>query len=533
MSLFSWFSKPNETIETVANVENDETITTVSENVENVETVATVENVENVLTENGALAHKLGACLNFFACCNRTVDKNTLIQMFCDAWNENPKIAMKILWNLRDVHSKGEKSLSITLFSFIKKRLPNTYALCLPIIPEHGCWKDIIKLMCEDVDGLNYNFEQISPEIDLICNQISHDLVAYDREPPESVSLCSKWLPAENSKNEKERKIAKILASEFYMRNIFSVGVCQPNREYRKLRSSLNERIRIVETMLSQKQIENVLYEELPAKALKKYTRAFKTRDGDRYEEFLDSVKSGKVSVKTTGIHVHELFRTVKSNYSEIVELQFQEILKKFEDSDIKNVLPVIDVSGSMAGEPMDVAIGLGAVCSMLCSGSFQNKFITFSEDPQLQTVDPTNLKTIIDSISHAGFGFNTNFVKVFDLVLQEAIKSEKQNLPEKIIVFTDMQFDSANNDVQSPFEEIKTMYKNFELVPPKFVFWNLRGVPAFPTDGNSNDATYLSGYSQELLRFVTESVTPTELMNEIIDRYEPYVSSTDINTRL
>ena len=40
------------------------------------------------------------------------------------------------------------------------------------------------------------------------------------------------------------------------------------------------------------------------------------------------------------------------------------------------------DVSGSMSGTPMHVAIALGILVSEVCHPAFRNKLLTFSSDP-------------------------------------------------------------------------------------------------------------------------------------------------------
>ena len=57
---------------------------------------------------------------------------------------------------------------------------------------------------------------------------------------------------------------------------------------------------------------------------------------------------------------------------------------------DLGNVVPLVDVSGSMSGTPMEVAIALGILVSEITSPSYANRCMTFSARPEWVEIDPS-----------------------------------------------------------------------------------------------------------------------------------------------
>ncbi|KAI9169288.1 hypothetical protein LWI28_010263 [Acer negundo] len=58
------------------------------------------------------------------------------------------------------------------------------------------------------------------------------------------------------------------------------------------------------------------------------------------------------------------------------------------------NCMAVWDVSPSMKGTPMEVAVALGILVSELSEDPWKGKLITFSETPELQNVEGDDLKS-------------------------------------------------------------------------------------------------------------------------------------------
>ncbi|KAK9090030.1 hypothetical protein Sjap_023207 [Stephania japonica] len=88
----------------------------------------------------------------------------------------------------------------------------------------------------------------------------------------------------------------------------------------------------------------------------------------------------------------------------------------------LKNCIAVCYASGSMSGTPMNVCIALGLLTPFLSEDPWKNKVITFSQDPQLHPIQGDNLKSNVESIKRMSWEMNTDFQKVFDLILKVAV---------------------------------------------------------------------------------------------------------------
>ncbi|KAI5330395.1 hypothetical protein L3X38_029793 [Prunus dulcis] len=77
-------------------------------------------------------------------------------------------------------------------------------------------------------------------------------------------------------------------------------------------------------------------------------------------------------------------------------------------------------------------------------------------------------------------WGMNTDFQKVFDLLLQVAVNGnlKPEHMIKRIFVFSDMEFDEASsNSWETDYEVIQRKYKEkgYENAVPQIMFWNLR----------------------------------------------------------
>lgn len=74
----------------------------------------------------------------------------------------------------------------------------------------------------------------------------------------------------------------------------------------------------------------------------------------------------------------------------------------------------------------------------------------------------------------------NTNFQKVFDLILQVAVNGnlKEEQMIKRLFVFSDMEFDQAStNRWETDYQVITRKFreKGYGNCVPEIVFWNLR----------------------------------------------------------
>jgi hypothetical protein len=334
----------------------------------------------------------------------------------------------------------------------------------------------------------------------------------------------------------------------------------------------LRERINIVERLICNNEWSKVKYECVPGVASKRLLNAFALHDEERYRKYLSDVRNGDKEIKVTGILPHELTKYyIETNTygdeelqpNETIELQWKAIVDNVRKAgNFSNSLAIVDLSGSMFSAkngsiPAQVAMSLGIITSLCCNGLFKNKFITFSENPELvdliterkDTDEDPSLLEAFKAISDTNYGFNTDFVKCCECIINYGREKHipDSDMPKKLFVFTDMQFDAAVSrpyeytyspddvkecaNMETIYQTIVKMFKENSYTPPKFIFWNLNSdhQETFPVNCNTEGTAMVSGFSEQLLKiFMTyDEFKPELIVNEVL---EPYMKDIIIN---
>lgn len=89
----------------------------------------------------------------------------------------------------------------------------------------------------------------------------------------------------------------------------------------------------------------------------------------------------------------------------------------------------------------------------------------------------------------------STNFIAVFDLILNKAIESRlsQSDMPSTVICISDMEFDQADRE-KTNFEAISDKYEESGYRMPKLVFWNVQGrVGNVPVQSNQKNVALVS----------------------------------------
>jgi hypothetical protein len=187
-------------------------------------------------------------------------------------------------------------------------------------------------------------------------------------------------------------------------------------------------------------------------------------------------------------------------------------------------IIPIVDVSGSMfcfsnkksGVMPVTVSIALGLLLAEINKGIYHNKVITFSEKPQIFEIRGETLKDKIKCLRDSEMGFNTNFLKIADLLINNNL------ICKRLICFTDMQFDMNQNHNQF-IEKFRTN----GLEVPELIYWNLSGqFNNFPINNKDTNTSILSGFSEQFLKIILEknALDPAEIMNKILEPYYEFI---------
>ena len=141
----------------------------------------------------------------------------------------------------------------------------------------------------------------------------------------------------------------------------------------------------------------------------------------------------------------------------------------------------------------------------------------------------------MVEIVSRAAWGMNTNFAAAFNMIL-EAIISQKlkpEDVEDMVLaIFSDMQMDQADSNYKSLMDSIEKKYsdagvrlwgKPFKV--PHILFWNLRSTSGFPTLSTQRNCSMMSGFSPALLNLFCEeglealqSCTPWSLFVKSLD---------------
>ena len=473
------------------------------------------------LTENGALAHSTSGnpLVDIFFSSVRGIVKESLKPLMLASLENNRIDTALLILHTRDCRNgKGERTLAYDMMDILNKYDETLYFKILkPFVETYGRFEDYLEL---DLLIRNQTSNYMPhPELDMFIEKLREDI---DNVGKNKISLASKWSPSEKGYYKfAHNYIAKYLTS----------GKKGYFKEYRQIISKLRAEINVVETKMSANDWDNIDYETVPSQAIKLYGReliypkskglsgAF-YRHSTKYTEYLKSVKTGEKKINIKGLLPHQLIHEyiTARKTDDVIECQWNKLLEEVtKNQTLSNSTALVDVSGSMSGIPMEVAIALGLIIAELTDGTV----ITFSEIPEFFKIQGTSLYQKLKSIISMKWGMNTNFYSAMNLILQKAIITGK--CPDTLFVFSDMQFDIACGNTTYQHDVIEKMFLERGFNMPKMVYWNLSGkAGSLPATLDSNGTIFISGFNPNLIKTVLngKSFNPVDIINDIIEPY-------------
>lgn len=472
-----------------------------------------------------------------------------------------------LMYQTRDIRGgKGRRILFYQILLIIYKFFPNIILNLLYLVPDYGYFKDYFNLLKIIYgDGIDHLYEPLIDKIySIVANQLKLDAGAYENSVKESrkplISLLAKYIPKEKKHFDKQYHFVDKITTMMYS----SINdIDDRKRIYRIQVSMLNKALDTVEIKMSAKKFSEIVFSKITSNNSLKYRKAFlniniadnlqKSIEEDRIkarENFIktiidNNIKGGALTIENIIKNISTLAIDSNDNFlsqdewltkyfiaawtdlrKSLLERINKNILERTFNLD--NLIPIVDVSGSMIGTPMMVAIGLGILVSEI--GSIKNKIITFSADPQWVELDNLNIVSKVRKIITSDWGANTNFEKVYRMIID--IIRDKRLKPSdipNIIVFSDMQFDKAVGSDNLWNTHYEIIVKEFQKVgieisgqpydPPMIIFWNLRGdTKGFPVMKNTSNVKMLSGYSPNLLQYVLDGNINANISEKVFD---------------
>jgi len=460
-------------------------------------------------TKNGAISNtsSLNYCVDLFGkiAALRSQPTAKILSLFSKAFGEDPTTALKILFYARDIRGgQGERNTFRVILRDLAVHESEWVTNNLHLIPLFGRFDDLYCLVDTPCGNAAFAF---------MHKQFKQDLV-HSNQP----SLLAKWLKRENTSSVESRRLGSLTRKYFGL----------SSRQYRKAIVSLCNKLDVVEQKMSSNRWKAITYSAVPSNASLLYRNAFTKHDADRYAAYISNVEKGVEKINTSTLYPVDLvskYLGTSFGVDRTVEVQWKNLpnyVKPF------NGIVVADVSGSMSGIPIQVSISLALYIAERNTGPFHNKFISFSETPKLQSVTGTTLRDKVMNLSSSEWGFSTNLISVFNLILNTALENdlEQSDLPKTIFIVSDMQFDQAcKNNNKTNFEVIRKKYKKAKYKMPNLVFWNVNAIESdTPITVHDTGTALVSGYSPVVLKAVLESkvITPQDVMNTAIlsERY-------------
>lgn len=478
-------------------------------------------------TENGAVKRNSteSKLLDMFAlgAAYRNRSEEDCILLFKNAYEENPEYALKCLFYHRDCRGgSGERRFFRVCMNWLAKNHQEAAERNMKYVAEYGRWDDLYTFMDTPlaVEALEIIKKQFM--LDLSCN---------------TPSLLAKWLKSENASSKETKHLAEITRQYFGL----------SHREYRKALSTLRKRINVLERLMSANEWDKIEFDKIPSKAGLIYKNAFARRDiiKAKYEKFAkDETTKVNASVLNPVDIAHQIFYNHRPSETErLMWDKYWANLKDYYNGREENGIAIVDVSGSMSGQPMDAAVSMGAYIAERGKGPFQNHFITFSDRPELVEFNGIDLYDKFHRARYADWGGSTNIEATFDLLLNTALKNHctQEDIPQTMYIFSDMEFNTCvscgsnvtsrgwlssyyernvirdQGQIETLLESIARKWREHGYELPRVIFWNLNArqnnIPAL-----GGRFSYVSGFSMNMVEQILSGEDGYSLMMHVLD---------------
>jgi len=455
----------------------------------------------------------------------------------------------------------------------------------------YGSWKDMkyFYKYCRD-KGCNDDHPLIQKIIETTNHQLRQDEQTFFTNS--NISFVSKWIPREKSK--KWENLYTLLACN-YFKNYIETGkksssekaVLKCKIEYRKMISRLNKYLDTTQVKQCEREWKEIDFNKVTSITLSKNKKAFlnvkkngetRREEDDRilcaanFTKYIQTSMKNNTEIKGKRIGmndftkealqlINERNRTVTETVTETLQTQIDVLNMQWKNNstqttNLKKMIGMIDVSGSMEGEPLYAAIALGIRIAE--KSILGNRIMTFSANPTWVNLE--SRETFLDkveTIKESEWGLNTNFYKALDKILDAIIETRLP--PEEVkdmtlVILSDMQIDQADDskmrttnekenwslysNIREKYEETGIRLYGKPFQPPHILFWNLRSTDGFPNVSNEANTSMVSGFSPSLLNsfcengvFSLHSLSPWSLFIKTMDNPRYRLLKTRLST--
>ena len=430
-------------------------------------------------------------------------------------------------------------------------------------IHQYGSWKDI-KYFCNycKCQGESTEYPLIKYAVELINKQLREDNEAHIYGS-NNISLVAKWIPREGSSFGWLYKIMAIDYFPEYMATAVNPyktekAILKCKTKYRQMLSTLNNVIDTVQIKQCNHTWSNINFDKVTSITLSKQKKSFlniKKNGAVRYPENVDRIECAEnfnfhientlnskkeINGKRVGMEnftkqAIELLRDKNNSRIEKMLLNSQWRDNSLQTNALGKMIAMVDVSGSMEGDPMNAAIALGIRIAE--KSVLGKRVMTFSSNPTWVNLDGyDDFISQVGILMNAQWGMNTNFHAALDLILDAIIlnKMPPEDVQDMVLVIlSDMQMDAGDGcNKQVLYDTMKAKYEATGIrvhgkpyKPPHILFWNLRSTSGFPTLSNQPNVSMMSGFSPSILNLFCEqgmtsleSSTPWALLQNSLE---------------
>ena len=460
----------------------------------------------------------------------RSRSDEDVILLFKKAYIENPVYALKCLFYLRDVRGgQGERRFFRICVKWLANYDTEVMRRNLRYVPMFGRYDDLYVFVGTPLEAAALNFMKEQLALDIQCK---------------TPSLLAKWMKSENTSSAESRRLATITRKAMGMNH----------KQYRKTLSVLRGRINIVERLMSENRWDEIEFDKIPSKAGLKYKNAFARHDIERqqaavqsYADFAkDTTKKVNASVLNPVDIAEQIFKygnwSKPSETDRLMWDKYWSCLKDYYHGREERGLAIVDVSGSMSGQPMAAAVSMGAYIAERGKGPFADHFVTFSGHPELVRFEGVDIYDKFQRARQADWAMNTNIEATFDMLLNTALQTKcpADEMPQTLYIFSDMEFDGCiscgpastgrgywHDDcrritggaqgVTTLLESIAQKWSAYGYELPRVIFWNLNArndnIPAL-----GGRFSYVSGFSMNMIETILSGKDGVDLMLEKLD---------------
>ena len=279
------------------------------------------------LTSNGCITHSSSL--------NRNVDLFFLIgasrgkditPTFAAALAEDSEVATRILQYGRDARGgSGERETFRKLFAYLIKTEPALASRLMTNIPELGRFDDL--------------YVAFGTSLERDALRIIAKALTIDKN-----GLAAKWSDRQGPNANKVRSYLKLTP-----------------KEYRKLLVNLTD---VCEQKMCAREWDSIVYPHVPSVAAGRYQKAFLKHDPKGYADYKAKLVTGEAKINASVSYPYDVIRSLKNGDRDVAIAQWNALPNYLDGSD-ENIMPVVDVSGSMTSvasgsvTALDVAVSL------------------------------------------------------------------------------------------------------------------------------------------------------------------------------